>query len=108
VPRKGVIFLFSNVPVWIERSQGSQKFDTYAASFRIEPPYNAWALKDKSAWLPGEIGREVESKVGSDTLSEGVPMWSKDEGSSLGDVTGNRFGLPSLVGFCEGCFKTID
>ena len=105
VPRKGAPLLFPNVPGWIERPQGPQEFDTYATSFRIEPRYNAWALKDNSAWLPGEMGREEESKIGSDALSEGLPMWSVDERSSRGDVMGNRFDLPNLVGSCDGYFE---
>jgi hypothetical protein len=105
VPRKGVLLLFLNVRAWIERPQGPQEFDTYATFFRIEPPYNALASKDKSAWLPGEIGREEESKIDSNTLSEDAPMRSEDEGSSLGDVMSNRFDLPSLVGSCDGCFE---
>jgi len=97
-----------NVPGWIECPQGPHELDTYATSFPIEPPYNTWALKDKSAWLPGEIGREEESEIGSDALSEGLPMWSEDEGSSLGDVMGKRFDLPNLVGDCDSYFENSD
>ena len=106
--RKGVLRLFLNVPARIERPQRPQEFDAHATSFRIEPPYDARTFKDESAWLPGETGREEESKVGLYALSKEVPMWSEDQGSSLGDVIGDRFDLPRLVGSRQGHFENTE
>ena len=100
--------MFLNVAAWIERPQGPQEFESYGTSFRIEPPYDARTLKNQSVLLPREIGREEESKIGSHALSEGVPMWSEDQGSSLGNVMGNRFDLRSPVGRCEGHLENRD